>query len=327
MNQNNIAVSIETKAGRPIRTYSHEGRTYIESHENLEYRVRVKNKTGKRIKACISVDGVSIVTGKSISDKPEETGYIIGPYGDELFKGYRVDENTVAEFKFVKKEASYATEQGVGQGNGVVAVRAWVEKAPLVDPQIEELRKKLEEYQKRPREKEYISYPVYPSWPKSPCPDPNYYCKLGGTVTWGGMANNVTYTSNMCCNSVEAVTGSIINSPKPSTSFSAQAINVCDKGQVKTVKMMMAEETPFEHGSSWGGAIQEKVIYTTFEVGTLLEEVIIYYAPLEGLKSLGVNVTKDKQVAFPEPFKREWATPPKNWNSGQAPNVWEQHLQ
>ncbi len=166
MNQDNIKVSLETKDGRAVRTYVHEGRTYIESHENVEYRIRVKNKTGKRIKACVSVDGISIVTGKAISDKPDETGYVIGPHAEELFKGYRVDENTVAEFKFVKKAVSYATEQGAGQGNGVIAVRAWSEKIDPNKENVDKLAKLIKDYGEKIKStpvKEYVPYPVWPT--------------------------------------------------------------------------------------------------------------------------------------------------------------------
>lgn len=302
MSKENIQVILETKDGRSIRSYKHDGKTYIESHENLEYRIRIKNKTGKRIKCCIGVDSVSIITGKPITNSPEETGYIIGPHAEELFKGYRVDENTVAEFKFVKRENSYATESGEGQGNGVIAVRAFAEKESVKD-NIAYWKELYEKERNKP--KEYIPLPYYvrPWWdyPKYP--------------TWYGTDQIVFKCSS---DIVGAVDSPAYTYNSAGTDQNCGAINSAAIDNQTTTNVELSAKNIFSHGSSWGEAIAEKVNEIAFKVGELLEEICIYYAPLEGLKDLGVNVSREKSVAFPEPFKKEWAKPPKGWTSGQA---------
>lgn len=313
MTTDNIKVSVETsREGRPVRTYVHDGRTYIESHEDLVYRVRVKNLTSKRIMAVISVDGRSIVTGKPVSTDSTETGYILGPYAEELFRGFRVDENQIAEFTFGKRETSYATEKGDGQGNGVIAVRAFAEKEKAED-KIDKLQKLFEEFKDRPREKEYIPYPVRPwywedHWYPRPRPQPIWYWDGGYTTCGTPMAmgaskscdNSLRATSfNMCATTSDAAMGSQNAMPMAAVAQSA-----------------VEEPSPFGHGTHWGQAVADKVTEVAFEVGNLLAEVAIYYAPVAGLIALGVNMTRDKQVAFPEAFRKTWAEPPKGWTSG-----------
>lgn len=312
MNNNNIKVSIETPDGRAVRTYLHDGRYYIESHENMVYRIRVKNQTGNRIKAVIAVDSISIITGKPVSDKSDETGYILEPYVEELFRGYRVDANQVAEFKFVKREASYATEKGEGQGNGVIAVRAFTEKSNL-DQKLKDLNEKFKEWQKRPVEKEYV--PVYPPWywdyPYYPKPRRPYYdttfCQSWGASTKasnstdGIVTSNTVYGSTEGCYTTKMDTGNVLRA----------ASLVPEKEIDETTNI-------FQHGSGWGSPLEDKVKEVPFEVGELLAETVIYYAPLESLKTLGVNVTKEKQITFPKPFKTEYASPPVGWSSGKA---------
>jgi len=221
MQKNKVEMTLEVN-GRSMREFAHEGKSYVESREGTEYSIRLTNNTGGRVLAVLSVDGINAISGKPTSDNPSEAGYVLGAGESHVIKGYRVDENTAANFKFVKREGSYATEKAEGQGNGVIAVRVWEEKAK----------------------------------------------KEGITLT-ACCANNMTPIS--------------------------------------------AQANPFAHGSTFGEAVQDRVKEVEFKAGMFLVELCIYYAPLEGLKVLGVDVTKTKAVSFPEPFKRGFCAPPSGW--------------
>lgn len=300
-----IEVRVETPDGRAVRIYGYEGRSYIESHEDMVYRLRVKNKSENRIKVVISIDGVSIVTGQPVTDSKDESGYILEPYAEELFRGYRISDNDVAEFKFVKREASYATEKGEGANNGVIAVRAYVEKESLAEKRLKEMQKQLDELKGRPREKEHIPYPVYPIRPWRP--------------HWENIYPDWTYRPSIwTCGtlSTDAVIGTVVGDTSANISQTmmncSTELRACAMASESSL-----DSSPFEHGSGWGEALQERVIKAAFEVGKLIAEVSIFYAPLAGLKALGVNVTLAKQVAFPQAFKQGYASPPKGWHSGQ----------
>lgn len=322
MQTDKLEVSVETKDSRPIRTHVHENKTFIESKENAIYQIRVKNKTGARIKAIIAVDSISIVTGKPISDKPDETGYILGPYEEQVFRGYRVDANQVAEFKFVKREASYATSKGEVANNGVISVRALAEKDDSAK-KLKDLQKQFDKFKKQQEEKYILlPYPIYPirpyCWEREYWPwreplrpyfgDPIY---TGGGNTCGTYSSTLSaamakgHESIRCCVQSDVGDSSIL-----------RAMNAGASEPTQDCAFASAGENPFSCGTSWGAALADKVVEVAFEVGELIAEIAIFYAPLEGLKMLGVDVFRSKQVAFPEPFKKAYAEPPAGWHSG-----------
>ncbi len=314
MKTDKLEVSIETTNGRPMRSYSHEGKTFVESYENSVYQIRVKNKTDRRMKAVISVDSLNIVNGKPASNDPAETGYIIGADEEQVFKGFRVDDDNVAAFTFVKREKSYATEKGEGQGNGVIAVRAYEEKETESEKALKTLKKRIKDLEDRPREKEYIPYrPWY--WeddyyrPYRPRP---YF----GDVWCGGYVKGSTTIGDNILGSCGTTTQFMCNASLTSSnaaSLSSDGVQMRAMGMASEQKALSVDENPFSMGSGWGEAVRDSVKMVEFEVGKLIGEISIYYAAIEGLKVLGVNVDRVKSVAFPEPFKREWCPKPSGW--------------
>lgn len=265
MTNQDITLEIVGK-GKALREYNHEGKTFIESRDGRNYSVRVKNNTNRRVLAIVSVDSLNAITGKESSGGPDEAGYIINAYDSYDVRGFRVDDNTVAAFRFVRKGKSYATSVGAGQGNGVIAVRVY-------------------------REKEVRPMPIFPifrsfSGPTKGIDSSDWYEKPRGVSLNMMDAGPISYTSNL--------------------TMSASSLDERAKCSVKI--------DPFSHGTQFGEATADKITHVTFEPGTLLRELTIYYAPYDGLKALGINLTREKQVSFPEPFPREYARPPAGWH-------------
>ncbi len=152
MENQHVSLVLETKDSRVIRSYEHDGKTFVQSVEDTDYQLRIKNKTNGRVKVVASVDGLNILNGEPVSDKPDEPGYLLNAFAEELFKGFRVDENTVAAFRFTKKEGGYAQSKGMGASSGVIALRVFSEKENIKS-HLDDLRKKYEELLNRPREK------------------------------------------------------------------------------------------------------------------------------------------------------------------------------
>ncbi len=282
MQYNNIELEMVADNGRPMREFSHEGRTYIESREGTKYALRVKNNTGNRVLVIASIDSLNAITGKPAKNGPNEAGYIVNAHDSYLVRGFRVDDDTVAAFKFVKKGKSYATSVGSGAGNGVVAVRVYEEKQKPKPVQVTSTTV----YVDRPYpvwiEKPYVP-PVYPGWGISACAVNN---------------SSVSYT----CSTVQ--------------NAASEGRQKCG-GTLRSANFMSLaadEPAPFSHGTAFDKATEDKVTHVSFEVGALLTELVLYYAPKSGLEALGVKMTKDRQVAFPEPFKREYAAPPPGWS-------------
>lgn len=317
MKTDNIVVSVEATDGRAMRSYTHEGKTFVESHQDRVYQIRIKNKTSCRIKAVISVDSLNIVSGKPATNDPKETGYILGAHEEQIFKGYRVDNNTVAEFKFVKREKSYATEQGSGAGNGVIAVRAYEEKESESDKVSKMLQAWREAERNKPRDTIIIDrpYPVYPYRPRPWYWEDQYwrtapYYTLGGAIGYGSSMGSTSMANlNSAAIVMNCSTASFDNGLNKCAAESPRGLNA----QAHVADSVEMKAASFDMGSAWGSAVKDSVKEVEFEEGALLAEIAIYYASLDSLKEMGVNVERVKAVAFPEPFKREYCAVPSGW--------------
>lgn len=120
--------------GRPLQTISHQGRTYLPvPYWGQEYEIRVWNHGPRRIVALVSVDGLSVITGRPASE--EQPGYIVAAHGSVLIKGWRRDLDRVAAFGFEERSRSYASRMGYPEKIGVISLlaieerttRPWVE--------------------------------------------------------------------------------------------------------------------------------------------------------------------------------------------------------
>jgi len=66
--------------------------------------------------------------------------------------------------------------------------------------------------------------------------------------------------------------------------------------------------------TAFGESKESKVVEVAFERECVIESVDLYYATRQSLIEMGVPITNEKQVSFPEPFKEsKYCKPPKNW--------------
>lgn len=309
MNKDKIQVVVEATDGRALRAFKHEGKTFIESPENRDYQIRVKNKTDERVKIVPVVDSLNVITGEPGTDDPNETGYVLEPYQEQILRGFRVSDEEVAQFKFVKREKSYASERGEGRGNGVIAIRAYSDKAAVRDKRIKEMQKQIDELKNRPRDKEYV--PVYPArpWYWEDWYDTRPYWR---PAVWCGGYVKTSTTADVDLFGDSAFTCSARASDESTTE--PRVLRAAALGDSVNASVVQSEVNPFDFGSAWGNAVKDVVKEVPFEAGALLEEVVVYYASIEGLKALGIDVTRTKSVAFPQPYKRGYCPPPSGWS-------------
>jgi hypothetical protein len=111
--------------------YTKDGRRYIVGAPGHEYAVRIRNNTGERILAVTSVDGVNVVTGETAS--PNQSGYVIEPWGSVEIAGWRKSLERTAAFYFTDLGDSYAARTGRPDNVGVIGVAVFKElRSPLV---------------------------------------------------------------------------------------------------------------------------------------------------------------------------------------------------
>jgi len=97
-------------ADEALPVYRHHGRKYVAGQPGNEYAVRIRNCTGQRLLAVLSVDGVNAITGETASTN--QSGYVIEPYGYVTVEGWRKDLNRSAAFYFSDPSDSYAARTG-----------------------------------------------------------------------------------------------------------------------------------------------------------------------------------------------------------------------
>jgi hypothetical protein len=116
-------------------TRSGDGRRWIVGEPRHEYGIRLRNLTGERVLAVVSVDGVNVVTGQTASTA--QSGYVLAPWGEARIDGWRKDLSRVASFYFTALSNSYAARTGRPDDVGVIGVATFRERpAPrVVEPQ------------------------------------------------------------------------------------------------------------------------------------------------------------------------------------------------
>ena len=78
---------INRDTGEVLRTWRHEGRLYVAGEPGTRYGLRFSNRTGGRILAVASVDGVNIVTGETANY--DQRGYVLSPWQTTEVNGWR----------------------------------------------------------------------------------------------------------------------------------------------------------------------------------------------------------------------------------------------
>jgi hypothetical protein len=113
-------------SGAALPVYEKDGRHYIVGVPGHEYAVRIRNCTGNRILAVTSVDGVNVISGDTAS--PDQSGYVIEPWGSVEIGGWRKSMSRTAAFFFTEHSNSYAARTGRPFDVGVIGVAVFAEK-------------------------------------------------------------------------------------------------------------------------------------------------------------------------------------------------------
>ena len=119
--------SIEDENGNSLPTFVKDGRTFLLGEPGLRYNIRVRNPTGRRVEAVVSVDGRDALSGQP-GDYVNQRGYVLPAYGSLLVEGFRRSLEEVAVFRFTSPEDSYSSRMGTPQNVGVIGVAFFPER-------------------------------------------------------------------------------------------------------------------------------------------------------------------------------------------------------
>ena len=118
---------VDRDTGTTLRTYMSDGRLYVAGKPGHRYAVRMVNRTGGRLLAVLSVDGVNAVSGETAN--ANQSGYVLGPWESTEINGWRKNLNEIAQFNFTALPDSYAAQTGRPMNVGVIGVAVFTERS------------------------------------------------------------------------------------------------------------------------------------------------------------------------------------------------------
>jgi hypothetical protein len=108
-----------------LPSYWFQGQNYVEGRQNQEFRVRLRNKSGERVLAVLSVDGVNAISGETAG--LNQAGYVLAPYQTLDVDGWRKSNAQTAAFYFTHISDSYAARTGRPDNVGVIGAAVFRE--------------------------------------------------------------------------------------------------------------------------------------------------------------------------------------------------------
>lgn len=120
---------IDRDTGLVATTHAHDGQYWIAGTPGHRYAVCLRNNTGERVLAVLSVDGVNAVSGETAS--AQQAGYVLGPWQSTEVAGWRKSLSDIAQFEFTALSDSYAARTGRPNNVGVIGVAVFRERQPV----------------------------------------------------------------------------------------------------------------------------------------------------------------------------------------------------
>jgi hypothetical protein len=119
---------VDRDTGQVLTPWSAQGRLYVAGTPGHRYAVRLANRSGARVLAVLSVDGVNAVSGETADT--DQAGYVLDPWQTTDITGWRKSLGDVAQFNFTALPDSYAARTGRPGNVGVIGVAVFTERVP-----------------------------------------------------------------------------------------------------------------------------------------------------------------------------------------------------
>lgn len=321
MHNTNYALEVLVN-GRPVQEFYKDSRSFIEARSGTEYTLRFRNNSHKRVLAIFSVDGVEVLKGKAAGQA--DNGYVVDAFSSIEVKGYRIDDKTVAAFRFSGGAQSYSvvvgaetkdpvtgqvTQEKTDRNNGVIGVRVFAEDVPNHD------------YNEAHRQPVYgaISGGGFPLF------STNFTGCAGILLSYSGASCGGYAQAGINLDNVSAsVTVGNGASTAYTMSCARQDVNQFGKmdridsaGLLNPGEYVMSTQSlapAFDLGTQWGGKVEDKIREVSFKRAMHAVDVVIYYASRQSLEQWGIDFSNTKQVfSWPAAFedkKRYCKVPP-----------------
>jgi hypothetical protein len=117
---------IDRETGSLLQVYWSGGQRWVAGVPGHKYALRVNNRSGGRVLAVVSVDGVNAVSGENAAW--DQIGYVLGSRERFDVLGWRESTSQVADFVFGDLEDSYAVRTGRSGNVGVIGLAVFRER-------------------------------------------------------------------------------------------------------------------------------------------------------------------------------------------------------
>jgi hypothetical protein len=118
----------DRSTGETLPVYWHRGERWIAGTPGNRYSITVRNGSGTRLLAVLSVDGINAISGETAAW--DQAGYVLGPQQSAEVRGWRKSQARIAAFEFTALPDSYAARTGRPQHVGVIGVALFREAPP-----------------------------------------------------------------------------------------------------------------------------------------------------------------------------------------------------
>lgn len=117
-----VSVSVDDEPARLYPAPDGSGRFYLEARQGSRYAVTLQNRSGERLGAVLTVDGLNVISGAL--DTGRGRMYVLDPWQGTTVQGWRTSLEEVRRFRFVDERTSYAARAGKANGK-----MGWIELA------------------------------------------------------------------------------------------------------------------------------------------------------------------------------------------------------
>lgn len=117
---------VDRDDGARLPLHYYHGEYWVAGRPGARYAIEIRNRTGERLLAVTSVDGVNVISGDTASWS--QSGYVLDGGEHYRITGWRKSSSEVAAFTFTASPNSYAARTGRPANVGVIGVALFREK-------------------------------------------------------------------------------------------------------------------------------------------------------------------------------------------------------
>jgi len=125
---------VDRDTGATLPVHYAKGEYWVAGRPGARYAVTVHNRSGGRVLAVPSVDGINVLSGETAAW--DQRGYVFSPYERYEITGWRKSSSEVAAFEFSSIANSYANRTGRPAHVGVIGVALFRERPPVPSPSV-----------------------------------------------------------------------------------------------------------------------------------------------------------------------------------------------